>query len=72
VESVERALGTKGFWRVRIGIENRQIKQLEQLEHFEHLTGEKYVLSRFTQQESEILKETVSQIAKALTEHLTD
>lgn len=47
VKSVEKALGTTDFWRVRIGIENRDYKEIP---------GEEYVLKRFNKKEKEIVK----------------
>jgi peptidyl-tRNA hydrolase, PTH1 family len=45
VLAIERALGTREFWRIRIGIDNRQTPT----------DGETYVLQRFTKEESEII-----------------
>lgn len=56
VESVERALGTKDFWRIRIGIDNRTIP----------VEGETYVLQRFTPEEKEVLENTLDAIVKAI------
>ena len=41
VESVENALGTKDFWRIRIGIDNRATP----------VEGETYVLQKFAPEE---------------------
>ncbi|KKU28751.1 MAG: Peptidyl-tRNA hydrolase [Candidatus Amesbacteria bacterium GW2011_GWA2_47_11b] len=56
VESVERALGTKDFWRVRIGIDNRTTP----------IDGESYVLQKFTAEEKGILDNTLDAIVKAI------
>lgn len=53
VESVEKALGTKDFWRIRIGIDNRTTP----------IDGETYVLQRFTSEEREILNKVLEEIA---------
>jgi len=71
VESVERALGTKKFWRVRIGIENRQIKQLEQFQQLEHFTGEEYVLGKFTKEEMKVLEKTIPEVVERLMEKVS-
>ncbi len=47
VNSVEESLGEKDFWRVRIGIENREEKT--------QIPGEKYVIQRFSKEEMEVL-----------------
>jgi PTH1 family peptidyl-tRNA hydrolase len=47
INSIERALKTKKFWRVRIGVDNRDIHH--------RIEGEKYVLQNFTPQEKENL-----------------
>lgn len=56
VESVERALGTKEFWRIRIGIDNRTTP----------IDGETYVLQKFTPEEKIILENTLDAIVKAI------
>lgn len=58
VESIERALGTKDFWRVRVGVENREIIQ--------RTPGEEYVLQNFKEDEFEILKNIIEKIIKDL------
>lgn len=40
--SIENSLGTKDFWRLRLGIENRQNKKIP---------GERYVLERMPEEE---------------------
>lgn len=47
VKDVEKVLGRKDFWRVRIGIDNRDNKKIP---------GEEYVLKRFSKEEIEIVK----------------
>ncbi len=56
VESVERALGTKDFWRIRIGIDNRTTP----------VDGETYVLQKFTPEEKVILGNALDAIVKAV------
>ncbi len=56
VESVERTLGTKDFWRIRIGIDNRTIP----------IDGETYVLQKFPPEEKVILENTLDAIVKAV------
>ncbi len=58
VKSVEDALGTKDFWRVRIGINNRTNQELR-------ITGEDYVLQRFTREEKEVLDRVLNEIIEA-------
>jgi len=50
VKNVEDRLGTKDFWRVRIGIDNRD-------ESYK-IPGEEYVLKKFSKEELEIVKAT--------------
>ncbi len=47
IESVERHLKTKDFWRIRIGIDNRNPEK--------RIDGETYVLQDFTAEEKNIL-----------------
>jgi peptidyl-tRNA hydrolase, PTH1 family len=58
VISIEQALGTKEFWRVRIGVENRAGGE----------SGEQYVLERFTSEERTILDGVSEEICKKLIE----
>jgi len=51
VESVENALGTKDFWRVRIGVDNRLLTG--------YVDGEVYVLNNFMPKEKKLLFESV-------------
>lgn len=53
VKSVEDHLGTKQFYRLRIGIENRKNKQIP---------GEKYVLEKFKKEELDTLVEVFKEI----------
>lgn len=56
VGSVEKALGTKKFWRVRVGIENRRFKE----------EGEEYVLKEFTKEEKEIINQVILEMLKKI------
>lgn len=53
VTSVESNLGTKDFWRVRMGVDNR-----DQRSEF-RIQGEEYVLSDFTNEEMVIIKKVI-------------
>jgi peptidyl-tRNA hydrolase, PTH1 family len=91
LNSIEEKLGTKEFWRVRIGIENRFQKALNpkiviRNESFnsndknsklntEHkipdtklISGEDYVLQKFTKEELSIVYKVVDNAAKDLAE----
>jgi len=61
VESIEKALGTKDFWRIRVGAENREIIQ-NQDGRTQKIPGEKYVLHNFTSQELDLLDGTIGNI----------
>jgi PTH1 family peptidyl-tRNA hydrolase len=58
VLSVEQALGTKEFWRIRIGIDSRLTGQ----------QGEDYVLERFKPDEKKILEAVFPEIRDRLLE----
>lgn len=58
VNSVERALGTSEFWRVRIGIDNREPEN--------RTPGDKYVLQDFSVEDRKILDEIIPKIASEL------
>lgn len=56
VTAVEQALGTKDFWRIRIGIENRQ----------RPVSGEEYVLQRFSLEERRVVGGAIEKIVGRL------
>jgi len=57
VQSVIDHLGTKNFWRLRVGIENRPAKKIP---------GEKYVLQPFLPEEKESIRETVGRVTEEI------
>ena len=57
--SIEEAMGTRDFWRVRIGVDNRGSGQAR-------MTGENYVLSDFTKEEREVLDNLFPKIYEEL------
>jgi peptidyl-tRNA hydrolase, PTH1 family len=59
--AVERALGTKEFWRIRIGIDNRMTP----------VDGEAYVLQRFNPEEKKIIDRVLENITHEITETIT-
>ena len=58
--SIEQALGTKNFWRVRLGVDNRAKGQGPRAK------GEDYVLQPFKREEKKILIQTFAQIRKCI------
>jgi PTH1 family peptidyl-tRNA hydrolase len=56
VISVETELGTKDFWRIRIGVDNRKSE--------DRVEGEEYVLQNFTEGERKILDRVLVKICK--------
>lgn len=54
VKSIENVLKTKDFWRIRIGIENRQVP----------IGGETYVLQTFSVEEKGVLEGVLDEISK--------
>jgi len=56
VTAAERAMGTKDFWRIRIGIDNRPFP----------IEGETYVLQRFSEDERKILEEVLEKAGKEI------
>jgi PTH1 family peptidyl-tRNA hydrolase len=66
VNSVETEIGTKEFWRVRIGIENR-IKNKES-----GTRGENYVLENFSDDERVIIGKVIKEACKKLVKLLTN
>ena len=58
INSIEQVLGTKDFWRIRVGIDNRNPE--------ERVPGEEYVLEDFTQDEKIVLDKVVNDICRKL------
>lgn len=61
--SIEDKLGTKDFWRVRVGVDNRPFDNKPM--------GEEYVLQNFTDEEREILNSTIKGMLRELIEKTT-
>lgn len=57
LQSVEAALRSKNFWRVRIGVDNRGGKRVD---------GDEYVLQKFSYEEKKLLDEVVDKAIKAI------
>ena len=60
VESVEQELGSKDFWRVRVGVENRDVKGNS------GIPGEQYSLQNFAPYEQETLTKVIEQVVAKL------
>jgi PTH1 family peptidyl-tRNA hydrolase len=61
VNSIESELGTKDFWRVRVGVDNRKPD--------DRVQGEEYVLQDFSEDERKTLDGVIEKICKE-TNHL--
>ena len=70
VESVERSLGKRDFWRVRVGVDNRGESDELQMRSAKNISGEKYVLSRFRKEEKELVKKMIDEVVVRLFETL--
>ena len=67
--SVEKALGKKDFWRVRVGVENRKKRNLKIGKwklNFAKMPGDQYVLNSFTKKERSRVDQQVSKIVAHL------
>lgn len=58
VQSVENVLGTNQFWRIRVGIENRNLGN--------RISGEEYTLQDFLPEEREIIDGVLGEIWHSL------
>ena len=58
VNSIEAELGTKDFWRVRIGVDNRKLDDRTQ--------GEEYVLQNFSDDERMVIGKVIEEVCKKL------
>ena len=62
VNSIEEKLGTKEFYRVRVGVDNREGEN--------RIPGEDYVLQNFRKEEKKVLKEKIDIIVEELLKKL--
>lgn len=60
IKSIDEALGTRDYWRVRVGIENRRVSRVAQVPRVPR--GEEYVLQNFTQEEKSIIADVIERI----------
>ena len=58
INSIEAELGTKDFWRIRVGVDNRKSEDRTQ--------GEEYVLQDFTEEERKIIDGVIEKICKEI------
>jgi len=58
INSIEQVLGTEDFWRIRVGVDNRNPEK--------RISGEEYVLEDFTQEERIILDKVINEICSKL------
>lgn len=58
VKSIEESLGKTDFWRVRIGVDNREPES--------RILGEDYVLQNFTKEEDLVLDKVVKEVCEEL------
>lgn len=58
VNAIEEVMGTKEFWRIRIGIDNRSLDN--------QVAGEEYVLQKFAEAERKTLDETLERVINEL------
>lgn len=58
LESIEHVLGTKDFWRVRVGVDNRTPA--------DRIPGEQYVLQDFTEEEMKIVRDVIGRVVSDL------
>ncbi len=58
VQSIEKMLSNKDFWRIRIGVDNRDISN--------RTPGEEYVLQRFTSGEKTVIDDVLEKISREI------
>lgn len=62
VNDIEQKLGSKDFWRIRVGVDSRNPES--------RVPGEDYVLQDFTKEEGEMLDGVIKEICKELVTRL--
>jgi len=74
LQSIYERFGSKQFWHVRIGIENRKLetgnKKQESMSFGRRISGEMYVLQRFTDEERVILEAVMKNVLDELIQRL--
>lgn len=68
VQAIENQLGTKDFWRIRIGVDNRDPNNLPAGRQV-RVPGEEYVLQKFDPTELSTVNEVLQQIITQLIPH---
>lgn len=58
INSIEQVLGMNNFWRIRVGIDNRNPE--------DRTSGEKYVLEDFALEEKVVLDKVIDEVCKKL------
>lgn len=64
VHSVENELRTNEFWRIRVGIENREVSKVPNVPKVPK--GEEYTLQDFLPEESKIIEKVIEEIWRSL------
>jgi len=64
--SIEEKLGRNDFWRVRIGIENREVGNKQSLPLRGRISGEVYTLQEFGEEEITTIKNVIDKVLKEL------
>lgn len=70
IKSINEALHTTQYWRVRVGIDNRKVPQKSEVPQVPQAKGKDYVLSDFTSGEFEILNKVIDNICEDLKNRL--
>jgi PTH1 family peptidyl-tRNA hydrolase len=70
--SIYNALGTKDFWHVRVGIENRTINDKWPMPNDRKISGEEYVLQDFDKREIETRDRVIERVTGELVSLITD
>jgi len=58
LNSIYASLGTKEFWHVRVGVENRKIG--------DNTSGEEYVLQEFSNEETKVINDVIGSVVEEL------
>jgi PTH1 family peptidyl-tRNA hydrolase len=72
LKSIYEKLGTKDFWHVRVGIENRRKMEDGKWKMENRVSGEDYVLQNFTKDELNIIDTVIKKVANEVISRLTD
>lgn len=70
--SIYEKLGTRDFWHVRVGVDNREKIENRKWKMENYMNGKDYVLMNFNANELKVIKLTIDKVVENLIERITN